>query len=471
MEIVMEDQIVHGDKEQVALSDAVLVRKLHKKERRLTARLEDAQEAEARAQDRFQRAQGRLQRRRARLERITNNLLLVQKQIADAHVSDQQPVQEVVSPSETRLDTPLSEVEVVAVPGSEALSPSHAESMIAGTSAPEQEAVSISTDLSDGLAASGGEQGGNERGYLTLGQETSAPAPLTSEPVEAAPTSAGLSHAFSASGGEQGYPTLQQETSTPAPLTSESVETIPAEAGSNQVLAASGDEQEESEQGHITPGQETSAPAPLQSSSLETTLESEGSSSSSLEPIAPTTIEQEPIASADSRAVEAEVDATPEVDTSPDSSMEREPTKPLRLEQEDRPAAASLSPDIQSAKEAWVAAESAVQHARNTAHGIAASISFLSQTSGFSDKFMSELVYKQAEANKALVKAQDASRLAYERFVQAQEHVTSQPADVPVDGSGDQAQRKQENGALPVVEDNANDQTVSMHAIRLYKAW
>jgi len=386
MEIVMEDQIVHGDKEQVALSDADLVRKLHKKERRLTARLEDAHEAEARAQDRFQRVQGRLQRRRARLERITNNLLLVQKQIADAHVSDQQPVKEAISPSETRLDTPLSEVEVVAVPGSEALSPSHAESMIAGTSAPEQEAVSISTDLSDGLAASGGEQGGNERGYLTLGQETSAP-------------------------------------------------------------------------------------APLQSSSLETTLESEGSSSSSLEPIAPTTIEQEPVASADSRAVEAEVDATPEVDTSPDSSMEREPTKPLRLEQEDRPAAASLSPDIQSAKEAWVAAESAVQHARNTAHGIAASISFLSQTSGFSDKFMSELVYKQAEANKALVKAQDASRLAYERFVQAQEYAASQPVDVAVDGSENQAQWKQENGALPVVEDNANDQTVSMHAIRLYKAW
>jgi hypothetical protein len=471
MEIVMEDQIVHGDMEQVALSDADLVRKLHKKERRLTARLEDAQETEARAQDRFQRAQGRLQRRRARLERITNNLLLVQKQIADAHVSDQQPVQEVVSPSETRLDTPLSEAEVVAVPWSEALSPSHAEAMIADTSIPEQKAVSISTDLSDGLAASGGEQGMDEWGNLTLGQETSALAPLTSEPVETAPTSAGLSHAFNASGGEQGYPTLQQETSSPAPLTSEPVEAIPAEAGSSQVLAASGDEQREDEQGHITPGQETLAPAPLQSSSLETTLESEGSSSSSIEPIAPTTIEQEPVASADSRAVEAEVDATPEVDTSPDSSLEREPTKPLRLEQEDRPAAATLSPDIQSAKEAWVAAESAVQHARNTAHGIAASISFLSQTSGFSDKFMSELVYKQAEANKALVKAQDASRLAYERFVQAQEHAASQPADVPVDGTEVQAQWKQENGALPVVEDNANDQTVSMHAIRLYKAW
>src|SRR3989442_15739033 len=130
MEIVMEDQIVHVEKEQEALSDAEIARKLHKKERRLAARLEDAQEAEARAQDRFQRAQVRLQRRRARLERITNNLLLVQKQIADAHITDQQPAQEAFSPSKTELDTPLPE----------ALLSSHVESMGVGTSVPEQEA-------------------------------------------------------------------------------------------------------------------------------------------------------------------------------------------------------------------------------------------------------------------------------------------------------------------------------------------
>ncbi len=204
---------------------------------------------------------------------------------------------------------------------------------------------------------------------------------------------------------------------------------------------------------------------------MEITSESEGSSSSSIEPTSSTIIEQEPVAN-DSTAVEPEVDATPEVDTSPDSAMEREPTKPLRLEQEDQPAAGSLSPDIQSAKEAWVAAESAMQHARNTAHGIAASISFLSQTSEFSDKFMAELVYKQAEANKALVKAQDAARSAYERFVQAQEnaeHAASQPVDASVGTSEDYTRQKQENGALPTAEDNATDQTVSMHAIRLHK--
>ncbi len=168
----MEDQVLHVDKEQEALSDADFARKLHKKERRLAARLEEAQEAEARAQDRFQRAQARLQRRRTRLERIKSNLLLVQKQIADLHITDQQPAQEAFSPSETELDTPLSEAEAVAIPESEALSSSHAESMIAGTSVPEQEVVSISTDLSDVLAASGGEQGEYERGHPAPRQGT-----------------------------------------------------------------------------------------------------------------------------------------------------------------------------------------------------------------------------------------------------------------------------------------------------------
>jgi hypothetical protein len=380
MEIVMEDQVVRVDKEQEALSDADFARKLHKKERRLAARLEEAQEAEARALDRFQRAEVRLQRRRTRLERIKSNLMLVQKQIADSRITDQQPAQEAFPPSEAELDTPLSE--------SEALSSSHTESMIAGTSEPEQEAVSISTDFSGVLAASGGEQGGYKWG-------------------------------------------------------------------------------------HPTPRQGTSSPAPLMSAPGETTSELVGSSSSSIEPTTSTIIEHEPVASADSTTVEPGVDATSEVDTSPDSAMEREPTKPLRLEQEDQPAAGSLSPDIQSAKEAWVAAESAMQHARNTAHGIAASISFLSQTSEFSEKFMAELVYKQADANKALVKAQDAARLAYERFVQAQEiaeHAASQRVDVSTGAPGDYTRRKQENGALPAAEeDNAADQTVSMHAIRLYK--
>ena len=256
-------------------------------------------------------------------------------------------------------------------------------------------------------------------------------------------------------------PTLEAEVPS-----SSQTETAPIRADLHQVLAASNGEHE---WGHLAPQQEILSPASLMSAPVETTTVSEGNSLSSIEPNIPTIIELEPVANAASTAVEPEVDAPPEVDTSSDFSTEREPTKPLRLEQESQPAAESPSPDVQAAKEAWVAAESAVQYARNTAHGIAASISFLSQTSGFSEKFMAELVYKQAEANKALVKAQEASRSAYERFVQAQEHAASQPVDVSVGVPCDHTRQKQENGALPAAEDTMIDQTVSMHAIRLYK--
>src|SRR6266566_4068994 len=259
----------------------------------------------------------------------------------------------------------------------------------------------------------------------------------------------------------EGSASAQSESEAIAPSTTESAASTTIEpevvATTEPEAIAPTDSTTESDTSAIIEPEPVASPAST-TVDISTTTEPEAIASSTTEPATSTTLEPE-------------VDATPGIDTSSDSTMGGEPTKSLRSEQETQPIAGLLSQDIQSAKEAWVAAESAVQHARNTAHGIAASISFLSQTSGFSDKFMSELVYKQAEANKALVKAQDASRLAYERFVQAQEHAASQPVDVPVDGSEDQAQRKQENGALPVVEDNANDQTVSMHAIRLYKAW
>src|SRR5439155_27257401 len=96
--------------------------------------------------------------------------------------------------------------------------------------------------------------------------------------------------------------------------------------------------------------------------------------------------------------------------------------------------ASPLSPDVKSAKEAWIAAESAMQNARNAAHGIATSISFLSQNDGLSNEFMEELVRKQADANKELLKTQDAARAAYERFVQAQRD-TEPAARLPVDAS------------------------------------
>ena len=325
----MEDQMLHVDKTQEATPDVNLSKKLLKKEQRLFMRLQEEQEAEARAQDRFQRAQTRLQRRLNRLERISSKLLLVRKQIADLQITDQQSAH-----TKSTLVMP-------ATFEAEALSPSQAEYTTPTTSETEQNAATVNANLSDLLAALGG-------------------------------------------------------------------------------------------------------------------------------------TEQEPVASANPTAVEAEIDATYEVDTSPDSIMKRVPTKPLQFEQEDQHAAGSFSPDILSAKETWVAAETALQNARNAAHGIAASISFLFQSDGLSNELMQELVRKQADANKALLKAQDAARVTYEHFVRAQkdaEHAANQPVDTSINTPQDHLQQKQENRDLPPVEENGDDQTTKLHAIRLYKEW
>jgi hypothetical protein len=169
---------------------------------------------------------------------------------------------------------------------------------------------------------------------------------------------------------------------------------------------------------------------------------------------------------------EPEVDATPAAET----SSQLEPTKPLPVEQVTQPIGVPLPQDVSLAKEAWVAAESAMQNARNTAHGLAASISLLSQSGGLSNELMAELLRKQSDANKALLKAQNAAREAYERYVQAQEEAeraASQSVDVSLGTSGDHnhIQQNQENGASPAEVDNAADQTAEMHAIRLYKEW
>ena len=115
-----------------------------------------------------------------------------------------------------------------------------------------------------------------------------------------------------------------------------------------------------------------------------------------------------------------------------------------------------------------------MQNARNAAHGIATSISYLSQTDGLSNEFMEELVRKQADANKELLKAQDAARAAYERFVQAQrdaESAASRPVDISTNPAEDHSQQKQEHAALPPAEENGADQTVKLHAVHLYTEW
>src|SRR5262249_54920872 len=89
MEIVLEDQIVTVDSTEEVTSDENPFKKLLKKEQRLTAKLQEEQEAEARAQDRFQRAKTRLQRRRKRLERIQRKLSLVREELTKLHITEQ----------------------------------------------------------------------------------------------------------------------------------------------------------------------------------------------------------------------------------------------------------------------------------------------------------------------------------------------------------------------------------------------
>lgn len=203
-------------------------------------------------------------------------------------------------------------------------------------------------------------------------------------------------------------------------------------------------------------------------------LEASDSSTIETETATPVTIEQEQVVGADPAVIASELDDASEMDISSRSNLERKPTNPLRSEQDDQPAARALSPEIQATKEAWVAAESAMQHARNKAHGLAGSISFLSQADALSNEFMEELVRKQAEANKALLKAQDDARIAYERFLQAQkdaEYTASQLTDAPTYTLENNQLQNQDHNALPPAEDNGADQTAKLHAIRLYKEW
>ena len=375
----MEDQILRFDTTEEVTSDENLSKKLLKKEQRFNVLLQEEQEDEARALERFERAQARLEQRRKRVERIQGKLVLVREQIADVRIANQQFVYVEHEPAiATALESTLGidseafapvhvEQEIVDFQESDGSSSSYSELSIPETSASEQEATSIRTVVSDVLAVD-----------------------------------------------------------------------------------------EDEEQGH------------------EAAQESEASSPSSFESTTSITNEQEPIASDDSSGVEPEGAYTPDVGTSTDSIMERVPTKPLELEQQDQHAASPLSPDVQSAKEAWIAAESAIQYARNAAYGIATSISFLSENDGLSNEFMEELLRKQADANKEQLKAQDAARAAYERFVQAQRDTESAarlPVDASMNSSEDRSQQKQENASLPPAEGNGTDQTAKLHAIRLYKEW
>jgi len=367
MEFLVEDQILQADEEQQAERAPDLAKKLLKREQRLLEHLQEAQEAEARALDRFRRVQARLQRKSARLERVKSRLLLVRKQIADLQIPHPALRTEQVEPS-------------LAV-------------LVISESAP-----------------------------ITDSRDT---VPVRSEPE---PVPLPIYVSINAA-----TPELEVGSPSDSPM-----DIVP-----------------------ITSSAESASPSnSLQD--LYTKLEPEGdatpevNSSSDHTVVSPDSHDQSPA------ATNSMVDLEP----TNDSTVERKPTKPLQLEQETSPARETISPDVSVAKEAWIAAESAVQKARNTAHGMAASISLLSQTGGLSNELMEELLRKQSEANKALIRSQIAAREAYERFAQAQKNA-EQTASQPVDETrGTTGNHSQKNGVSPI-EDNAADQTVRLRAVHL----
>jgi hypothetical protein len=154
---------------------------------------------------------------------------------------------------------------------------------------------------------------------------------------------------------------------------------------------------------------------------------SEISTTTGAESASPADSEQEA-----TRRLELEVAATSEVAASPEQedalpvSPEPVPATIAEPEVTTPPVAEPVSSEsapaqaVLLAREAWDAAEAEVLSARNTSHGMASSISFLSQSGGLSNESMAELLRKQSEANKAVTRAQNVARLAYDRFLRVQ---------------------------------------------------
>src|SRR5260370_24402273 len=76
-----------------------LRKKLQKREQRMLTLLQEAQQAQAKASDRFRRAEARLQKRTARLERAQKRLRLVRQQLEVLHTSSPAVEPPVASPT------------------------------------------------------------------------------------------------------------------------------------------------------------------------------------------------------------------------------------------------------------------------------------------------------------------------------------------------------------------------------------
>src|SRR6266446_2640489 len=360
-EVVMDDQILQASEEPQAETVSDLARKLRKREHRLLERLQEAQHKEARALERLRRAGARLERRRARLEHINNYLIFIHQQIADLEIADRQPEQ---------VDSVVRAVPVTSAPVSMNGSEANAASIQA---APE---LVPGSDTAPGASAT------PEVEAETTSDTTSAVS-TTTEP-EAVSTSGSTSTAtelVSTPGtASEISTTTGAESASPADSEQEATRRLELEVAATSEVAAS-------------PEQEDALP-----------VSPEPAPASIAEPEATTSLVAEPVSS----------------EPAPASIAEPEATTSLVAEQESQFTSKAPVQAVVLAREAWDAAEAEVLSARNTSHGVASSISFLSQTGGLSNESMAELLRKQSEANKAVTRAQNAARLAYDRFLQVQ---------------------------------------------------
>ena len=127
----MDNQNIFVEEGRQTGQDAQSTHKLHKRERRLLEKLSEAQEAEARANERFQRAQAKLERRKARIQRLEQSLTQLREELTslpDDAVEHYTHQDEHAANGYERLDTPaqdtlLAPSEDTPVPSEAAIEP------------------------------------------------------------------------------------------------------------------------------------------------------------------------------------------------------------------------------------------------------------------------------------------------------------------------------------------------------------
>ena len=483
-ENTMDDPKFYTDEERQLLPDDDLAHNLLKKERHLLADLHNAQEAEARALERFRRVQSKLQRRKARVLRLENRLALTRKELAvlqsNLNSQDQQNGHVSASPEPPVRELMATPDEAASPPPADALhsvSSSERTEAIAPTTTPSDLEVAAPTPPEDRPdtfepepfvtpvfvsafePAAGDTSPVAQPTNLEETQPAQQPSSLEGVVVTSEAREVRAEDATRVGDTTHEQPQAQEAvagvviaTPTEEPIVSDpgaslleqlarDISTPPVEAQS--ILTDGGGSQEESE------------PAPL--------IEPEPSPA--MNPATPPAMIAQEEAGSSPMLAEAmglwkttETEALPTQSTSDDSSANLSPGDRISSPQPMPPAKSPVQ-ILNEAREAWQEAEAGVQQARNRAHDLAASISILAQT-GLSGTLMEELLRKQSEANKALVESQKSARGAYERLVQAEEAYQL----------AQQEEQSHTNGLTSTSTDDG-DTTVQMHAIHLYKEW